>query len=167
MDRNYSPSHVANFFLDKGSKADVPISQLKLLKLVYIGYGWVLALIAEKLFEEPILAWPHGPVVRSLYDEFKHNGKEPIKDFSIEFDLESLKVKEPRIPSSDEDVSLILDYVWKVYSPYSAWALRNKTHEDNTPWSQTFDRGRRDTVIPDELIQDHFQRKISEYLDAE
>ena len=45
----YSPSHVANFFLSRGAEAGVTISPMKLLKLVYIGYGWVLAVLDRSL----------------------------------------------------------------------------------------------------------------------
>lgn len=166
MNHSYSPSHVANFFLDRSRDNKVPVSQLKLLKLVYIGYGWALALLDQKLFDEPILAWKHGPVVRSIYDEFKHFGKNPIPAFATDFDLETFELTEPRIASDDADVLLILNKVWDVYSPYDAWALRNKTHEPNTPWTASYKPGHMDTEISDSLIKEHFQKKISEYVSA-
>lgn len=54
------------------------MSLLKLIKLVYLAYGWSIAL-DYRLFDEPIVAWKHGPVIRSLYHEFKHFGAAPIK----------------------------------------------------------------------------------------
>lgn len=35
-----SPSHVANFILEKAKDEEMDITQLKLLKLVYLSYGW-------------------------------------------------------------------------------------------------------------------------------
>ena len=61
----YSASHVANFMLDKADQEGRPVTQMKLLKLVYIAYGWYLSLVNKKLFSEEIYAWKHGPVIRS------------------------------------------------------------------------------------------------------
>jgi uncharacterized phage-associated protein len=41
----YTPSHIANYFLKRAESQ----GEFKLLKLVYIGYGWVLALTDRKL----------------------------------------------------------------------------------------------------------------------
>jgi len=164
--KTYSASHVANFMLDRAAKEGRPITQMKLLKLVYIAYGWYFALIGRRLFSEPIYAWQHGPVVRSLYDEFKHYGNMPIDGRSIEYDLDKMKISTPRIPSEDKDAQLILDKVWNIYKGYSAWQLREKTHEKDTPWAAVYDEDCRNTQIPDELIGPHFNEKIDAYLDA-
>ena len=161
----YTPSHIANFMLDRAEREGRPISQMKLLKLVYIAYGWVLATLDKKLFDEPIYAWQHGPVIRSLYDEFKHYGRDPISGRSVSFDLETFDMTEPRVRSDDSKVLTVLDKVWDVYKGFSAWSLRNKTHEPGTPWSQTYDADIRDAEIPDELIKPHFEAKIRTILD--
>ena len=161
----YSASQVANFMLDKADKDGIRVSPMKLLKLVYIGYGWSLAVLDRKLFDEPILAWAHGPVIRSIYDEFKHYGKAPIQGRAIEFDLETGDVVEPQVAQSDKDAQVVLGKVWDVYKRFDAWSLRNKTHEPGTPWSTVYREGERDTVIPDNLIKEHFKTKIRQYID--
>ncbi|WP_413154860.1 hypothetical protein [Bartonella sp. cb54] len=40
----YTVQQVANFFLDKGREENIPITQMKLIKIVYFAYGWVLAI---------------------------------------------------------------------------------------------------------------------------
>lgn len=158
------PVCIANFFLKKAKQEDIPVTQLKLLKLVYIGYGWVAAVLDRQLFDEPIEAWQHGPVVNSLYHEFKHYGRDPITTLGVSFDLEREQITYPDIPEDEEDIRFILTFVWDIYKRYSAWALREKTHEENTPWHQTYyDKGA--TVIPYELIKEHFHDKIMEYLE--
>ena len=160
-----TPGHVANFVLDRAFEERHPVTQMKLQKLVYIGYGWTLAVLDRKLFDEPIHAWKHGPVIRSLYDEFKHYRARPIDRHSMDFDFESSRIDFPRIPGDDEDVNLVLDKVWNVYKNFKAATLRNKTHEPGSPWQQTYRPGERDSVIPDELIRNHFESKIMEYLE--
>jgi len=166
-DQTYKPSHIANYFLKRADREEIHITQLKLLKLVYIGYGWVLAVSDRELFDEQIEAWQHGPVIPSLYNEFKHFGKNPIDQLATEFDLESFELTTPEINIADIDANMILDKVWVVYRHVRAWALRGKTHEDGTPWTETYRNGLgAGEVIDTGLIKKHFQTKIAEYIDA-
>ena len=156
---------VANFFLEQARKEKTPITPLKLLKLVYIGYGWTAAVLDRKLFDEPIEAWQHGPVVESIYHEFKHFGRGEITEMGVSFDLESFDITEPRIPKTEKDVLDLLGLVWGIYKRFSAWDLRNKTHEPDTPWSKVFQVGRSNIEIDHASIKEHFSLKITEYLD--
>ena len=54
------------------------ISNLKLQKLLYYAQGFSLALNGEPLFDEPLVAWAHGPVVTDLYHAFKQYGSGAI-----------------------------------------------------------------------------------------
>ena len=165
MNEIYTPGHVANHVLDRAFAERHPVTQMKLQKLVYIGYGWTLALLDQKLFDEPIYAWKHGPVIKSLYDEFKHYGATPIDQYSMNFDLDSSEIHFPRIPDSDQDVDRVLNMVWGVYKNFKAVTLRNKTHEQGSPWCATYRPDRRNLAISDELIKSHFKSKITEYLE--
>jgi uncharacterized phage-associated protein len=160
-----SASQIANFMLDKAAKDGIRVSPMKLLKLVYIGYGWSLAVLNRKLFDEPILAWAHGPVIRSLYDEFKHYGKSPIQEHAIDYDLDTQRFCQPRIAESDTEAQIVLGKVWDIYKNFGAWSLREKTHESGTPWSAVYQEGERDIVIPDDLIKEHYKTKIRQYID--
>lgn len=162
----YKPSHIANFFLKKANDQGIDVTILKLLKLVYIGYGWVLALTGRKLFDEDIQAWQHGPVVPSIYYEFKHFGKAPINKFATDFNLETNDLSVPEINENDEDVLFILNRVWDIYHKFSAWALRDKTHEPDTPWTKTYNESTPNKIIEPGIIKEHFETKIKQYLDA-
>jgi uncharacterized phage-associated protein len=162
----YTPQAIANYFLDKGEEERRDISQMKLQKLVYIAYGWVLAATGERLFDEPIEAWDHGPVIPSLYHEFKHNGSGPILDRAIFFDLDTLEEVVPTVDAGDTDTRVLLDTVWESYKRFSSAALRRKTHEPDTPWSRVCDPNKRHVQLRDADISEHFGQKIREYLDA-
>ena len=162
----YTPQHVANYFLDRAEAEGRPMSQLKLMKLVYIAYGWYLALTGKKLFCEDIQAWQHGPVIRSLYDELKHFGRSFIVGRTSEFDYETFERTEPEVPATDTDTRVVLDKVWAAYKRFSGWQLREKTHESGTPWSLVYNPDVRDQIIPDETIRPHFLAIIRKILDA-
>jgi len=133
-------SDVAAIFL-KLSQPDLGdvLTNLKLQKLVYYAQGFNLAINGEKLFEEDILAWEHGPIVRELYEELKvHGGNAlPVPD-DISGD------------ATDDQVSLI-EEVNQVYGQFSAWKLRDMTHNE-VPWLATA----RNEVISPDLMKEYF-----------
>ncbi len=95
-----------------------PLTLLKLLKLLYYAEGCSLALNNGSLFSEHIVAWEHGPVVKEVYNNFPNAYKLDI----AEGDISELEV-------APEDTS-ILEQVFDVFGEYSAWGLRNKTHQE-------------------------------------
>lgn len=138
---------VAQLFL-KLSEPEVGdlISNLKLQKLVYYAQGFHLALYGKPLFEEPIVAWEHGPVVESLYHEYKKHGGDaipvPEEDISENF--------------TDDQIELI-EEVRQVYGQFSAWKLRNMTHSES-PWLNTG----RNEVISHKKLHDFFLTLVNE-----
>lgn len=116
---------VANYFLSQVDEdAGDLISNLKLQKLVYYAQGFHLAMYDEPLYPEPIEAWNHGPVVPILYRSFKAHGAQPLPcPADLDFSIYSSQTKE------------LLDEVYTVYGQFSAWKLRNMTHEE-LPWKE-------------------------------
>ena len=78
MKNPYIASSIANYFI---SNKNLDVDNLKLNKLVYISYGFALACFKEELelFKEPIQAWRLGPVIPSIYHEFKRYGYNSTK----------------------------------------------------------------------------------------
>lgn len=114
---------IAEYFLSlQDEDAGDLISNMKLQKLVYYAQGYHLALYDEPLFEDRIEAWLYGPVVPNLYREYKKYGSAPIPNPE---DMDFSKF-------NDEEREF-LDEVYDVYGQFSAWKLRNMTHED-VPW---------------------------------
>lgn len=116
------------------------ISNLKLQKLLYYAQGAFLAVKGSPLFDDPIEAWTHGPVVPTVYHEFKHYGDAGI-EVPTGFDPDII---------ADSDAELLLE-VYEEFGQYSAWKLRNMTHEE-TPWKST----KLGQIIDTDLIRDYF-----------
>ena len=122
------------------------LTNLKIQKLLYYAQGTHLALTDTPLFDEPIEAWRHGPVVRSVYEHYRHHGAEPI----------------PReIPSCEFNAqeTETLEEVYSLYGIYTALALRNMTHNE-PPWRFT----PQNEVISHQLLKDYFVFEI--FVDA-
>ncbi len=142
------------------------MTPLKLMKLVYIAYGWHIAITENRLFSEPIQAWKHGPVIESIYHEFKHFKNSSIDCSSEDVDFDTWEKVIPRIPPNDIDVVFSLSKVWASYRRFRAWDLRNKTHETNSPWHRVYKEGQKSIELRDKDIKDHYRKKIAEYLDV-
>ena len=140
---DYTPSHIANFFLEK---KDHDISNLKLNKLVYIAEGFSLALLDRDLFSEPIEAWRYGPVIPSLYNEFKKYGSTIIKGFS----RQKLK-KYPKINNKDNNIKDVLSIVWDYYKGETGLNLINLTHEVGTPWDIAYKPNANNIICKDAI----------------
>jgi len=156
----YSPSIVANYFLDKASREGRAVTPMQLLKLVYIAHGWHLGYLDAPLINETVQAWKYGPVIKSLYDKIKHYGsgavREPVQTGAFPWMRES---------AVDETTGSLLDHVWMNYAGYSGVQLSNMTHQNETPWSIAWHQqgGHRQyfAEIDDDLIKQHYKAKIA------
>lgn len=138
---------VAEFFLHlEGDGGE--ISNLKLQKLVYYAQGFSLALLGEPLFDEPIEAWMHGPVVASLYRKFRDYGSNPIPP-SDSFNPAVLSRAQRRL----------IEEVYDVYGQYSAWKLRQLTHEED-PWKDNYEEGEYSREIPRSEMEQYFSENL-------
>jgi len=108
-------------YLDDTNDGD-GVSNLKLQKLAYYAQGFYSAIFGKPLFDNVISAWSHGPVVSDLYHSYKQFGSNRIP-VPPNFDVSSL----------DNEEFELLEEVFEVFGQYSAWKLRNMTHEES-PW---------------------------------
>ena len=120
----YKALDIANKII---SKTDLEhgdtISNLKLQKMMYYQQCFHLAYFGTPLFDEDIVAWQYGPVVPSVYKEYKS------------FESNSISTSKEGISLSDDEEELF-NNVYEEYNQFSAVALMKMTHEE-TPWKTT------------------------------
>lgn len=119
------------------------ISNMKLQKLLYYAQGSFLAVKGSPLFEDDIVAWQHGPVVEAVYHQYKCNGANGIH-YEKDFDFFEFS----------EEENELLSEVYATFGQYSAWKLRNMTHEE-MPWKSTA----QNNVISKEKIMQFFKQE--------
>lgn len=124
MGARYTGLDIANFLVYLMSDSCDDLSNMKLNKILYYAQGHYLQRFGEPLFSDKIVAWPHGPVVHSVYTAYKSNGDRPITAYNAE-----------KAASIDDDVKSFLLDVAREYGRYTASALRNMTHKPKAPWS--------------------------------
>jgi len=155
MEKKITASDVANFFLVAQEDPDETgegISNMKMQKLCYYAQGFHLARKEVRLFDSDLEAWLHGPVVPELYEKYREYGCNPVpvplpEDFSFK-----------SIPKSIRD---FLEDIYRVYGRYSAWRLRDMTHQE-PPWANA--KARQKKIISDRDMVNFFRTQL-EYLD--
>jgi uncharacterized phage-associated protein len=118
---NLDPAQIANYFtctIDR--EAGDSITHLKLQKLVFYAQAWSLVMFDKGLFEEDFQAWSHGPVLPSVYENYKKFSYESIPMCSCDNNL-------------TPEVMALLDDIKGVYGEKSAKYLENLTHSE-LPW---------------------------------
>ena len=145
----YTANDIAKWFLNENRKQmnfedSEFITNLKLQKLLYYAQGYYLAKKEENLFKEDFLAWDHGPIIRNIYDKYKDNGANGIR-YDEDYD-----------EIIDEDTITLLKKVYNKFGQYTAWKLREKTHQE-TPWKST----PKNSVIKKSLIRQYFKEHYS------
>jgi len=132
-------------YLDDTNEGD-GISNLKLQKLVYYAQGFYSAIFGKSLFSNDIFAWTHGPVVQTLYHSYKNFGSNRIP-VPTDFNPNSLEKEEFEL----------IEEVFEVFGQYSAWKLRNMTHEES-PW---LNHETNAEIIPLTEITDYFKTRLN------
>ena len=147
----YSADLIADYFraLANPEFGDV-LSNLKLQKLCYYAAGLIAAVRQnddDPLFAEPIEAWQHGPVVPAQYFRFREYGSGDIPPITG-LDIETVAAND----------RLVLDDVYNYYGQYSAWKLRNMTHEE-APWITAFARDDKRIYVSE--LREYFSSEVS------
>lgn len=105
---------IGKFFYDKNNE----FTAKQIQKLTYYAYVWYMIKYNKSLLEEKPQAWIHGPVFASLYGsmrsgKFFHHEK-------CEF---------------DNNITELLNIVYKVYGKYTGNQLEHMTHLED-PWKK-------------------------------
>lgn len=117
-----TPINVANWFVNNLSDHDAGevVTHLQVQKLLYFAQAWHIMVLGRPLFDEDMQAWPHGPVVPSVWHEFKQYGWQPIIPGTASDGIE-------------EDSIQVLEQVRDAYGSFGAKKLEAMTHAER-PW---------------------------------
>lgn len=146
--------NIANYMLSKKS-----LTPKQVQKLLYYAYSLYLIKYNEnynpehmnRLFEDKIEAWKHGPVIRSVYDS--------IKGIAYSYELICFNSVVKLIDTKTEN---FIDKILAVFGGYSGYELEKMTHSE-LPWQLTYidcdGEARCNRVIDDALIYNFYSRK--------
>ncbi len=155
----YDTLLIANYFVGKSFDTGIELTPMKLIKLCYIAHGWHLGIYEKPLVNEPVLAWPYGPVLANVYRAFKDFKDCQITSYAEEFN------HTPYPHEENTDLKSFLDKIWAVYKNFNGLELSTMTHQKDTPWDIVYHQNggyqRKNLIIPNDLIMVHYQELIN------
>ena len=111
----------------------------------------------EKLFDEKIIAWEHGPVVQEVYNIYKNYGCRNLDVLSTQDNDDIINNIEINFK-----ISKILNLVYDNFAIYTAWKLKNMINKAGSPWDITIQKNGLNSEIQVELIKDYFDKFVFE-----
>lgn len=120
---NTTALDAANYLLHLAEAERRPIDPITLQKILFYCQCWSL-LDGERLFNEPVEAWRHGPVVRCVWKAY--SGSSPIRpaDERRYFELDIAQME-------------LIQGVWESLKETHGWELSKQTHLPGSAWKRT------------------------------
>lgn len=143
--RMVSVQALCNTIIKKSFDENIPVSPMKLQKLLYFIYRDYLKETNSVLFAEDFQAWKYGPVLESVYDEFKTFRSNRITRFAKTANGEVYVINETLEPI----LCSVINSVWNKYKGYDGIALSQVTHEEGGAWRKAFLKGSASLNIED------------------
>lgn len=118
-------SKIAKYIIKEALKRKMPVTNLKLQKLLYFVQGAHLLMHDKEAFPDEIIAWQYGPIVKDVYYEYSIYGANDIIPIDNDEKIKlSIKLKKL--------ISFVLDNLLHV----SAIELIKETKKEGSPWNQ-------------------------------
>ncbi|HAO15215.1 MAG TPA: hypothetical protein DDY16_01825 [Tenacibaculum sp.] len=152
-------SAVANEFLKLSEDSKLHITNMKLVSMMYIAQGLSLSLLERPLFnDDNIEAWKYGPVIPSIYNEFKHFKSSHITSKSVVTGNNWKSFLEPQLVNIED--KKVVKLTWNLYREVSAEELATSTHRSGTPWSFTYSPYE-NNIISNDLIKKYYDKFVN------
>lgn len=154
----YSAMAVANTFIRRMKENRLAdLTPMKLQKLLYFAQGWHLEHYRVPLIDDFFARWTYGPVIPSLYHDFKEYGAGQIADYGGHIVLEggSYVKKRPIVPDEDVSTWQLVDAIINTYGGFNGPQLSALTHLPGTAWSINGSDG---SVITNDELRDSMRR---------
>ena len=135
---------LSNNILLRARREDIDVTPMKLQKLLYYVCVKYLQETGMSPISERFEVWKYGPVLPSVYAEFKPFGAKKINGFSLNAKGKAVVVGEDRAPILQK----CIDYVWNKLKRYSAIELSERTHQRGSGCYSAFQEDR--TTITEE-----------------
>jgi len=149
----FKAEQIGEYFVRRGIQTGNQIDLVQVIKITYIAHGFYLGTMNQPLINEDVEAWKYGPVIPEIYQYYKDWSKDPI--------LKENPYIDPSPVEQVEGLDRFLDLIFNKYSLYTASQLIRLTHQKNTPWSSVYDPAKRNVVIPQKSIADHYKSLVS------
>lgn len=143
---SYGAIKVGQYIIKYSNENNLNISNLKLQKLLYFIQSHFLVQKNEICFTDEIKACDLGPIIQSVYNEYKHFGAGNIPCVFISYDISKGDIKE-------NDRKLI-DEVIDEFSTFTSSEMM-EIIKGQDPWIKTYKQGKK-ISIGTKLLKEFF-----------
>jgi uncharacterized phage-associated protein len=144
----YNPVFLSNNFLQRSFEDETLVTPMKLQKMMYFLYRDYLKQTNEPLFAERFMTWKYGPVLESVYQEYKGYGGRSIDRYGGK-NGEIYKVDE----SGDKPLSNLLSVLWEKCRYIDAIRLSEITHGEGAAWREAYN-SRKSFLRDEDILKD-------------
>jgi len=123
----YNPVYMSNNFLIRSFNQGLPITSMKIQKMLYFLYRDYLKEIGVSLFSERFSTWRYGPVLESVYYTFREYGRNRITNYGGN-PVYCLK------EDADPTLQHYIEKTWTNSRPYNGIELSQFTHKPGSAW---------------------------------
>jgi uncharacterized phage-associated protein len=125
----------ANLLLDWGDADGIEISPMKLQKLLFFLHADFLVKYGRALIKQEFEAWNHGPVIPSLYQEFKSSKDRAITTRARAFDPIQARAVQAACHLEAGDLQRVRE-LYDFYKKLNAFELSRRSHDFEGVWRQ-------------------------------
>lgn len=147
----HDASAIANRMLEIAQNDGNRLNQIQLIKLVYFGHAWMLALYGQPLILQPVEAWEYGPQIPAVWHTFRRHGSKTV--------TEPAPGDEPRL---SEDEAHIIAQTYRQFGYLTDTRLSQLAHAPGTPWARVWQANGKRSIIPNRILQEYYARKHRE-----
>lgn len=144
----YSAIEIAKYIISYCIKNNMPISNLKLQKILYFVQAEFLVTKNKPCFYEDIEAWDFGPVIPVVYHKYEIFGSANFP-YNIDCTINTI--------IANKDIELINEII-DITAPYSSPQLVSVTQKQS-PWLQAYYTLTHNHIISNESIKEFFNEK--------
>ena len=144
-----SSTVLCNNILLRGFNSGEKITPMKLQKLMYFICRDFTKQYGVSPISEQFEVWQYGPVLPSVYSEFKSFGANPITAFARDAQGSAYMVSE----RDNSGLAQIIDSVWERYRSASGIELSRITHQSESGWYRAYTTSRQ-YITEEDLMSD-------------
>ena len=144
-----SPTVLCNNILLRCMNSSGRITPMKLQKLMYFVCRDYTKQFGTSPISEQFEVWQYGPVLPSVYSEFKSFGANPITEYARDAQGNAFMVSERDNP----DLARIIDSIWCKYHSKTGIELSKITHQPESGWYRAYAE-RRQYITEEDLKHD-------------
>lgn len=138
----YTAMDIADHIVVRCANSGRPVTNLQLQKILYYVQLNFLRRLNNCAFDDDILAWRHGPVVKEVYYKYSIWGRHEIVPRALQAAKETFLEKDRELIDRVTDACVLLE----------PWELVERSQKAGGPWHRSFD-GNLEKVIPKELMK--------------